>query len=237
VAINFIALATFGFLETLSGTTPSKPSITAIEGADGQVTLTIDASGVTDEVFVRYRTGTATWSAESDTWKRIGDGDVIVTGLTNGTRYYFGIYTKDTNLTSDWDFGSATPVSAIITPTDLDTELIPEILSIINEYGKTVIFETWTSKVYDPTTGSITKDGATDHSHKVSPPEGYETKYIDGNLIQVGDRKIYLPASGLEFTPKAGIQVLIDDVKWKIKKVDEIFTGEQKGLFEIQVRC
>jgi len=196
----------------------------------------VTADDAADTVYARYRTPSAGWSAESGALSRTGSGTITIPSLTNGTRYQFAIYTKNNTLYSEWDFSSAVPTSDSITPTDLDTDLIPEILSIVTEFGRTVIFTVYGSEAYNTATGAVTKSGASTYSKKVTPPEGYEEKLVDNTVIKRGDKRIYLPASGLEFTPTKMMEVKIGDVNWRIQDVKPIYTGEQVGLYELQIR-
>jgi len=115
MTINLEAGASVVFNEV----TPSAPSITAAVGGDTEVTLTIDAAAESDVIYARYRTIGGAWSGESESFKRTGDGDIVVTGLTNETRYQFGAYAKSGVLISEWDFAAATPSDGVITPSSI----------------------------------------------------------------------------------------------------------------------
>jgi len=77
---------------------PSAPTITAAAAGDGQVTLSI--TGVTGTCKAYYRaTGTQAWT--EFTGSTLGaDGDLDVTGLTNGTPYAFFAVNLDGGLLS-----------------------------------------------------------------------------------------------------------------------------------------
>lgn len=58
----------------------------------------------------------------------------------------------------------------------------------------------------------------------------------DGTLIQVGDKQILLPASGLSFTPAPGDLVLVGGVTWTIQNVKEVNPAGTPILFELHGR-
>jgi len=112
MTINHEAGASVVFNEV----SPDAPSITGATPGDTEVVLAIDAATESDVVYARYRTVGGSWSGESESFKRTGDGDITITGLTNETRYQFGIYAKSGVLLSPWDFISATPTASTISP-------------------------------------------------------------------------------------------------------------------------
>jgi len=93
--------------------------ITGVTSGDTQATVALTANVGTDVLYVRYRTDTSgTWSAESETFKRTGSGDVTVTGLTNGIKYHFIAYSKESGLYSlVSNSESTTPLSSSTIPT------------------------------------------------------------------------------------------------------------------------
>lgn len=120
--------------------------------------------------------------------------------------------------------------------TELDDILVPEVLAIVEQFGKLVRFAVPGSQVYDPTTGLSTERPALSITKKVSPPQPYTIKLIDGENIKAGDACIWLPASGLTFTPVAGMKVTIDSAVWAIVAVDSVYTGELIALYGLQLR-
>jgi hypothetical protein len=121
--------------------------------------------------------------------------------------------------------------------TSLDTTLVPRALELVTEYGQDAVFEVPATKTYDATTGLTAETSPTDHTKKVTPPEPYDKRWIDGDLIQVDDVRVYLPASGLTFTPTRGYKVTLasSDV-FRIIRVVPIYTGESIALYEIGLR-
>ena len=58
----------------------------------------------------------------------------------------------------------------------------------------------------------------------------------DGTLIQVGDKQILVPASGLAITPAPGDLVLVGGVTWTIQNVKEVNPAGTPILYELQGR-
>lgn len=104
-----------------AGSPPGDPSLISATVGDGQVTLAVEADDPADVIYARYRSyPNGEWSDESASFRRTGDGDIVVTGLENATKYEFAIYTRDGDATSDWDMIVSTPISADDTaPTDV----------------------------------------------------------------------------------------------------------------------
>lgn len=126
MTIKLKAHASVIFTET-PAVKPSKPTLISATAGDTEAVLLINAAADADVVYARYRTFSggawSTWNAENETDKRTGDGTITITGLTNDTKYQFGIYAKESvdNLTSDWDFGYATPTAGATAPTGMYT--------------------------------------------------------------------------------------------------------------------
>jgi len=122
------------------------------------------------------------------------------------------------------------------TPTELDEELLDEVLEIIAEFGKTVTFWTYGSDDYSPTTGKRTTGDATQYNKKVIPPYEVALKYVDGDLIQMGDMLSGVAAKDIEFTPAKGMRVTIDGGIWVIQRVSPIYSGEWICVYLFQLR-
>lgn len=91
--------------------------MTALTSGDAQVVLSITADFAADVIYARYREIGGAWSAENETFKRTGSGNLTITGLANLTRYQFGVYARD-DVMGPWDFGLATPDDGGPEPTD-----------------------------------------------------------------------------------------------------------------------
>lgn len=119
--------------------------------------------------------------------------------------------------------------------TALDTKIIPKVFNLVAKYGKVVTFNSRSGYTYDETEGTATST-ITSYSKKVTPPDKYDVRYVDGDLIRVGDSRIFLPAQGLEFTPARGESVIVDSESWTIIKANPIYSGDLVCLWELQLR-
>ena len=108
--------------------------------------------------------------------------------------------------------------------TELDDELVPEVLSIIDEFGKLVSFIT-VVQVYDSTVGH-TIETPTPVSRKITPPAQMSLRFVDGDLIQIGDMTALVAASGLTFEIKRGMNLEIDSLYWTVVDFKPIYTGD-----------
>ncbi len=127
--------------------------------------------------------------------------------------------------------------------TELDDELVPEVLALIDEFGMSVQFEVLTSQDYDSTT-SHTVEVPTWVTRKIIPPDDVEIGQIDGDIIKEGDQVSYVAASGLTFTPL--VNQLLDlnsqsgdddlgDV-WTVVKVGPVRTGQSVAMYKLVMR-
>ena len=123
-----------------------------------------------------------------------------------------------------------------VTPTSLDTKLIPKTLEIINKFGKTVTFKERQISSYSANDGQAIETGVILHSSKVSPPEKFQKRFVDGDIVKESDLAVILPASGLTWMPKRDLEVEFDNEVWKIMSVEPIFSGEQIVAYTIQLR-
>lgn len=92
------------FTGTLAFTIPTAPTWNGLPtSGNGQVTLPVVPAMETDVVYAVYKPVlTGSWSAQSETFKRTGSGNIVVTGLSNGTAYWFAIYSKRSGAYSAW---------------------------------------------------------------------------------------------------------------------------------------
>lgn len=120
--------------------------------------------------------------------------------------------------------------------TVLDTKLAPKVLAIIAKYGKTVSWSVTSGATHTPSTGAVTGGTTTAHTVKVTPPEPYESKYVDGDVVREGDSRIYIAASGLAFTPAENQRVTIDAAVWTVTRVNAIYSGDLVCLWEAGLR-
>jgi len=89
----------------LATATPTAPTWGAAPTrGDGTVTINVVAANPTDVVYARHAAWSATpaWSAESETFKRTGSGEIVLTGLPNDALRMATVYVKSGGLMSAW---------------------------------------------------------------------------------------------------------------------------------------
>lgn len=108
---------------TATGNIPDEaPAISAVSGDEQVVISLIPAEDyVANAMYVRYWTIGGETSAESLALSRTGAGDVTVTGLTNGTTYFFQAYHKNGAGVGVWSG------AVMATPTDVELTNRPRI--------------------------------------------------------------------------------------------------------------
>jgi len=109
-------------------------------------------------------------------------------------------------------------------------------LSLIKEYGTavTIAFKN-EDRVYDPITDTAT--GATwieENGYAVLT--NYKEDFIDGELIQRGDKVMLIPASGLTNRLKQGDRILENAIEWTAVNVREIAPDGTVIIYKAQVR-
>lgn len=126
--------------------------------------------------------------------------------------------------------------------TALDKRLIPKINTMVNKYGIDATLEVITSyPSYDTTTMSMTGGATSNESVKLIMAGEYESKYVDGDLIKVGDERAILAAHGLTYLGEdiSNVTTLPGTTKaqeWEVVTVEPVYTGEKVGLYILQVR-
>lgn len=121
--------------------------------------------------------------------------------------------------------------------TELDRELVPGVLELIEEVGTTAKFTVPAYGDYNPNDGSVVQAGPMEYSLKVSPPAPFKTNRIDGDLIQASDLQVLLPAKDLKFEPKKGMRVELDRKTYRIESIDPIKSGEMVCAWGLGLRA
>lgn len=120
--------------------------------------------------------------------------------------------------------------------TVLDDILVPEVLSVIEEYGVEVDFIVPSTEAYNPTTGETIEGGSTTYTEKVSPPAEYSIRYVGMGGIRAGDNYVILPASGLAFTPIQDMEVVIGSDTWQVVHITEYHSGASIAAYQLLLR-
>lgn len=125
--------------------------------------------------------------------------------------------------------------------TELDAELGPLAVDVIEEFGKPIAINTVPAAGdYDPDTGK---------PEAAEPPAPKQTKAVveDYNLqgsgqgfasglIEVGDKKFTVAARALDATPTSADTITMDGVTFTIVNVKVTYSGELPVLYELQGR-
>lgn len=91
-------------------------------------------------------------------------------------------------------------------------------------------------ETHDPVT-DITTTSTLVSEVLTTPPEGYQAHLIDGNAIQVGDRKLIArPDWGALTSPKIGDRIVRGELSGSVVKVSPLNSGDQVIAYELQVR-
>jgi len=113
----------------------------------------------------------------------------------------------------------------------LDDTLVSKIYTLVDTFGKNIIFRTREDS-YDYTTGHNTETIA-EVTRKTTPPDGYSRRFIRRDLRQHGVVRVYLPSLGLTFDPVVGMEVLIDGTRWRIIGRKFIYSITEVGAYEL----
>ena len=121
--------------------------------------------------------------------------------------------------------------------TSLDDKLLPAVLKLINDLGTPMTYEITTGKTYDPETRKSTAGTTTTHSNvKSAPPDKYNQRFIDGDLIKQGDMVTYVAGKDAVFTPVINMKVTHQGNVYKAMNVSPIYSGDFIAAWEIQLR-
>jgi hypothetical protein len=118
----------------------------------------------------------------------------------------------------------------------IETRLMSRTLAIITKYGPTATFQTVAVGQYTPGAGTVSKPTAIPVLRKVSPLWPFEESLIDGTTVLQGDAQSILPASGLTFTPKIGMVLVLSAVQWTIVNFTPINVRETTIAYQLHLR-
>lgn len=118
--------------------------------------------------------------------------------------------------------------------TTLDTTIRPKVVALLALYGTAVAF-TDKPGSYSRATGAASA-GASLGSVQATPPEGYESRYVDGDVVKAGDSRIYIAGQGLTFTPAAGQKFAVGGITYHVVSAKPIYSGDQVAAWEVQGR-
>ena len=121
--------------------------------------------------------------------------------------------------------------------TQLDTVFITKVPEIIEKFGKLVIFMVSQAIEYNPATGDAAVSDPVPYGLKVTPPSPFNRDRIDGSRLLASDTMVILPAKDLPFYMASGIEVIIDDIVFRIAGYSAIYSGELVVAYELQLRA
>lgn len=121
--------------------------------------------------------------------------------------------------------------------TRLDDTLVPRVLEIVADLGKTVAFKKKNLGAYDPTTGERPLSGITTYPNiKVTPPQLKKRK-LPGETTEERVLEIVIPAQGLAFSPEdEDMLVLIDGEDFEIAAVELLYSGDLVAAYVCSLR-
>ena len=120
--------------------------------------------------------------------------------------------------------------------TELDDCIRPVALSLLQEFGKPVTFTVTSGGTYDRSTGGVTGSSTEDFTWEISPPQPFNERLVDGDLVQRGDLQTFIADKDIPFTVDTGIKIDIDGEKWEIVSFMKLYSGVLIAAYELQLR-
>ena len=117
--------------------------------------------------------------------------------------------------------------------TELDLELVPETLALINEFGKLVTLS------FDDDTFPAVGAPSTVNSQqtlKVTPPDPSILKYVPNSTAVGASTGVFVPVLGLTVPVKNGLKVTIDGVVWTTVDFNPIYTGDDIAMYGLGLK-
>jgi len=113
-------------------------------------------------------------------------------------------------------------------------------LNLINRFGQSMTYTSKAAAAYSVSTSSVTLTN-TDYTVKGVVFDfdtmNTGTQMLDNSLIEAGDRRVYIAASGLNFTPKLEDTLTINSEVWRVVRIiNAIDPGGTMLLYDLQIR-
>lgn len=122
--------------------------------------------------------------------------------------------------------------------TELDEELGPLALELIEEFGKGIFVDTMPIGSYDVATATNTVIATTIETKAIE--EDFKLgQTVNGGLVELGDKKLTVAALPFERKPTSQDKVrfkVAPLVEWTVISVIEVMSGERAAIYELQVR-
>lgn len=122
--------------------------------------------------------------------------------------------------------------------TELDAEIGPLALELIDEYGKEVLYQIVTAGAYDPATASAAPAGEYQLMKAIVEDyslQGSGQAFASG-LVESGDKKLTIAGALFVEAPTPGDLVTIDGGVYTVLNVKAVYSGELVAIYEIQCR-
>lgn len=119
--------------------------------------------------------------------------------------------------------------------TRLDDTLVPKTKEILDDLGKSMDLSVKDDGTFNPD-GSVTGQVESTQTVLASPPLGYASRLIDGDVIREGDVQVLLAAQGLTLTPAEKMKVAFDGETWTAVRVKKVYSGDLIALWDLQLR-
>jgi hypothetical protein len=116
----------------------------------------------------------------------------------------------------------------------LDAKARATALKLLNKYGKSVTHTIVTEGSYDPITGDVSAPSTTTEVPKALVEDFNGVDYISG-LVEKGDRKLTIPASGFA-EPKPNDRFTVGSDVYTVIAVETVWSGDQAAIYVSQVR-
>lgn len=116
----------------------------------------------------------------------------------------------------------------------IHTKAAATAVRLLAKYGQVVTLTHSAPGTYDPATGSVANTLTTQTA--VAVELDYSEREIDGTLVQRGDKKLLLAASGLT-VPTVDDTVTVRSVVYTIKSVNTVAPGGVDIVYELQGRA
>lgn len=120
--------------------------------------------------------------------------------------------------------------------TAFDDNIVATTLRLVAKFGAPYTVTEHSSFSYDASSGAGLRVGIAPATITMVPPFPYEHNLIDHDLIQSGDARTWVAASGLTITPRTGMKVTIDTEEWRVISVVKVRSGTSVVLYELQLR-
>lgn len=118
--------------------------------------------------------------------------------------------------------------------TELDAEIGPLALELIDEYGKSLSYTITTAGEYDTLTGDAVPTVETIEIKGIV--EEYKGQDFASGLIEGNDKKITVAAQAFAEVPTTVDKLIIDGATYTIVGVKTVYSGELPAIYELQAR-